>query len=65
MTLQPRPNYWAALLWRRLMGEIVLDRCACGIPRLKPQALKTGHVNLLPRSIRLIAIPRAQNPTYT
>ena len=22
---QPRPNYWAALLWRRLMGEIVLD----------------------------------------
>jgi Glycosyl hydrolase family 79, N-terminal domain len=24
-TLQPRPNYWAALLWRRLMGTIVLD----------------------------------------
>jgi heparanase 1 len=24
-TLLPRPNYWAALLWRRLMGEIVLD----------------------------------------
>lgn len=22
---QPRPNYWAALLWRRLMGEVVLD----------------------------------------
>ncbi|WP_229193046.1 hypothetical protein [Bradyrhizobium brasilense] len=21
----PRPNYWAALLWRRLMGTIVLD----------------------------------------
>ena len=21
----PRPNYWAALLWRRLMGEVVLD----------------------------------------
>ena len=21
----PRPNYWAALLWRRLMGNIVLD----------------------------------------
>jgi hypothetical protein len=21
----PRPNYWAALLWRRLMGETVLD----------------------------------------
>ena len=23
--LQPRPNYWAALLWRRLMGAVVLD----------------------------------------
>ena len=22
---QPRPNYWAALLWRRLMGTTVLD----------------------------------------
>lgn len=24
-TLTPRPNYWAAVLWRRLMGEVVLD----------------------------------------
>jgi heparanase len=24
-TLMPRPNYWAGLLWRRLMGTIVLD----------------------------------------
>jgi heparanase 1 len=24
-TLQPRPKYWAALLWRRLMGTTVLD----------------------------------------
>src|SRR4051812_33797521 len=28
-TLAPRPNYWAALLWRRLMGTIVLDS---GVP---------------------------------
>ncbi len=28
-TLTPRPNYWAALLWRRLMGTTVLD---AGIP---------------------------------
>ena len=26
----PRPNYWAALLWRRLMGETVLDP---GLPK--------------------------------
>lgn len=25
VTWQPRPSYWAALLWRRLMGEQVLD----------------------------------------
>jgi hypothetical protein len=24
-TFSPRPNYWAALLWHRLMGRIVLD----------------------------------------
>ncbi|MGA3161581.1 MAG: hypothetical protein ABSC77_10215 [Terracidiphilus sp.] len=24
-TYQPRPNYWAALLWRKLMGTVVLD----------------------------------------
>lgn len=25
VTLVPRPNYWAALLWRQLMGTVVLD----------------------------------------
>jgi hypothetical protein len=25
VTWQPRPNYWAALLWRRLMGSVVLN----------------------------------------
>jgi hypothetical protein len=24
-TLAPTPNYWGALLWRRLMGRVVLD----------------------------------------
>ena len=24
-TLQPRPDYWAALLWKRTMGTVVLD----------------------------------------
>src|SRR5690242_8861980 len=24
-TFRPRPNYWVALLWRRLMGTVVLD----------------------------------------
>jgi heparanase 1 len=27
-TLQPRPNYWGAVLWRQLMGTTVLDAAA-------------------------------------
>lgn len=33
-TLQPRPNYWAALLWRRLMGTTVLDASSSQAPNL-------------------------------
>jgi hypothetical protein len=28
-TLEPKPNYWGALLWRKLMGTTVLES---GIP---------------------------------
>jgi hypothetical protein len=31
-TFAPRPNYWAALLWRRLMGVTVLDPHTSPIP---------------------------------
>ncbi len=33
-TLDPRPNYWAALLWRRLMGTTVLDAGQPSSPNL-------------------------------
>lgn len=33
-TLNPRPNYWAAVLWRRLMGTTVLDAGATPAPNL-------------------------------
>ncbi len=33
-TLDPRPNYWAAVLWRRLMGTTVLDTGATKQPNL-------------------------------
>ena len=29
-TLEPRPDYWAALLWKRTMGNVVLDP---GVPK--------------------------------
>lgn len=33
-TDEPRPNYWAALLWRRLMGTTVLDAGTSPAPSL-------------------------------
>jgi hypothetical protein len=33
-TYEPRPNYWAALLWRRFMGRTVLDPGSSSAPDL-------------------------------
>ena len=33
-TLTPRPNYWSAVLWRRLMGTTVLDASSSSTPGL-------------------------------
>ncbi len=33
-TLAPRPNYWAALMWRKFMGTTVLDAGAPPVPSL-------------------------------
>jgi hypothetical protein len=33
-TMMPRPNYWAALLWRKLIGNVVLDAGATPAPAL-------------------------------
>jgi hypothetical protein len=33
-TFAPRPNYWAALLWRRFMGATVLDPHISPIPNV-------------------------------
>jgi heparanase len=47
----PRPNYWAALLWRKLMGTVVLDAGSAAPPGLYLYAHclrdKTGGVALL------------------
>jgi hypothetical protein len=60
-TLKPRPNYWAALLWHKLMGPVVLD---AGTSRpglnLYAQCLR-GH----PGGVTLMAVNtnRAQTET--
>jgi len=50
-TYDPRPNYWAALLWRRLMGTVVLDPGASPAQNLHLYAQclrgKSGGVTVL------------------
>lgn len=66
-TFRPRPNYWAALLWHRLMGTIVLDVGGSPTPDLHLYAHchpgKRGAVSVLaintsrraPRTVTLSA----------
>lgn len=50
-SFSPRPNYWAALLWRKLMGSVVLDAGTTPTPALHLYAHclrgKAGGVALL------------------
>ncbi len=52
-TLAPRPNYWSAVLWRKLMGETVLDAGTAPAPgvHLYAHCLR-GH----PGGVALLAI---------
>ena len=65
-TFRPRPNYWGALLWRRLMGTTVLDAGAALAPSLHVYAhchpSKRGAVTVLAINIsrstaRTIVLP--------
>jgi heparanase 1 len=52
-TLQPKPNYWAALLWRRLMGSTVLD---AGVPIREGLHLYAHCLRGTPGGVALLAI---------
>ena len=52
-TFEPRPNYWAALLWRRLMGEVVLDPGPGPAPNLH---LYAHCLRGVPGGVALLAI---------
>jgi hypothetical protein len=52
-TMTPRPNYWAALLWRRLMGITVLD---AGVPLRKGLHLYAQCLPGAPGGVTLLAI---------
>jgi heparanase len=42
-TLEPRPDYWAAFLWKRLMGAVVLDPGVAGSENLRVFAHCAQH----------------------
>jgi hypothetical protein len=52
-TLLPRPNYWSALLWRKMMGTTVLDAGASPSPNLHLYAHCLRHQ---PGGVALLAI---------
>jgi heparanase 1 len=74
-TFAPRPNYWAALLWRRLMGTTVLDPQIASTPNLYAYAhclrSHSGGVALLvinadaQQAHEVTLVPEAERYTLT
>jgi hypothetical protein len=61
-TYEPRPNYWAALLWHRLMGMTVLDAGASPEPNLHLYAqCMRNH----PGGVTLLAINADRTSEYS
>ncbi len=61
-TLTPRPNYWAALMWRRFMGAIVLDAGPSPAPSLH---LYAHCLRGQPGGVALLAINTYQGTSQT
>jgi heparanase len=61
-TYEPRPNYWAALLWRKLMGTVVLDPGALSAQNLHvyAQCLREH-----PGGVALLVINADENAAQT
>lgn len=61
-TLAPRPNYWAALLWRKFMGTTVLDAGASPTPSLH---LYAHCLRGQPGGVALLAINTDQAASHS
>jgi heparanase len=60
-TLQPRPKYWGALLWRQLMGTTVLD---AGQPLQSGLHLYAHCQRNIPGGVALLAINTDRNAPH-
>lgn len=61
-TYEPRPNYWAALLWRKLMGSTVLDPGPSSADSLHLYAQCLRNV---PGGVALLAINADKGSSHT
>jgi heparanase 1 len=61
-TYEPRPNYWAALLWHKLMGTTVLDPGASPSPNLH---LYAQCLRNQPGGVALLAINADRTTAYS
>lgn len=61
-TFAPRPNYWAALLWSKLMGTTVLKPAVSPKPNLHVYAQCLPHT---PGGVTLLAINTDRNTSQT
>ena len=61
-TYAPRPNYWAALLWRRLMGTTVLDPGPSPAPALH---LYAHSLRGVPGGVSLLVINTDQTASQS
>jgi len=61
-TLQPRPNYWGALLWRRLMGTTVLE---AGVGIAEGRHVYAHCMRGTPGGVTLLVINNSRTETVT
>jgi hypothetical protein len=61
-TFEPKPNYWAALLWRKLMGTTVLES---GIPIQEGQHVYAQCLRGTPGGIALLVINNDKDASRT
>lgn len=57
-TFEPKPDYWAALLWRKLMGTTVLDS---GIPIAEGRHVYAQCLRGVPGGVAVIAINNSRS----